>query len=74
MNPYSLLLLADNVSEEPLHIIDIQFLTRLSSTTIYRAVKLGYLERTQAAHFWASDRLMDEVRKYASIRALRLTG
>lgn len=72
MNPYTLLLLVDSISEEPMHIIDIQFLTRLSSTTIYRARLLGYLERTAPGYFWATDKLLEEVKQYSSIRALRV--
>lgn len=71
MNPYTLLVLAEIASEEPRHVIDISFLTRLSNSTIYKACRLGYLERTEAGYFWATDRLLEETHMLG-LRKLRM--
>lgn len=71
MNPSTLLRLYkawEGQEQKPAHILMIGALSGCWPSTTYHACALGYVYRTEAAHFLPTERLMSEVRRVRAIR------
>lgn len=71
MNPSTLLRLFkawEGQEKQPAHILMIGALSGCWPSTVYAACALGYVYRTESAHFLPTERLMVEVRRVRELR------
>lgn len=72
MNPSTLMRLFkawEGQINKPAHILMIGALSGCWPSTVYHACSLGYVRRTEAAHFLPTERLLAEMRRVAELGA-----